>query len=242
MCAADLAAEPSTSPATVNSTNSSTSKVPLILFGGTFDPVHHAHINAALAVSKALAGADVRLLPNALPPHRAQPVATSEQRLAMLAIATRDHPQLHVDDRELRRSGPSWTIDTLLELRSLHPDTPLVLVLGADSLASLHQWHRWQEYPALCHLAVLPRPGAAAPAPVVLNAFTEAGAASLLQQPAGLRLMLSAPLMEVSASAVRRALIKRGHSSALDEAVLAHIHQHGLYTVADNAIPDDEDS
>lgn len=220
----------------------STNKVPLILFGGTFDPVHRAHISAALAVSKALGDANVHLLPNALPPHRAQPVASSEQRLAMLNIATQNHPQLHIDERELQRSGPSWTIDTLAELRVLHPETPLVLVLGADSLASLHQWQRWQDYPALCHLAVLPRPGAPAPTAAVLDAFTESAATSLLQQPAGLRLMLSAPCMEVSASAIRRALAESGHSAALDDAVLAHIHQHGLYTVADNASPDDEDS
>jgi len=220
----------------------STKKVPLILFGGTFDPVHRAHISAALAVSKVLGNADVYLLPNALPPHRAQPVASSAQRVAMLKLATRDHPQLHVDERELHRSGPSWTIDTLAELRALHPDTPMVLVLGADSFASLHQWHRWQDYPALCHLAVLPRPGAATPSSAALNAFAEATASRLLQQPAGLRLMLSSPLMDVSASAVRRALIKNDHSPALDQAVLAHIHQHGLYTVADNARPDDEDS
>lgn len=222
---------------------SANKRVPLVLFGGTFDPVHRAHISAALAVSKALDDADIYLLPNALPPHRAQPLASSEQRLAMLDIATRDHPPLHIDERELRRRGPSWTIDTLAELRALHPDAPLVLVLGADSLATLQQWQRWQEYSALCHLAVLPRPSAATPTAAVLDAFPESDAASLLQQPAGLRLMLRAPFMDMSASAVRRALAESGHSSALDEAVLTHIHQHGLYTVPANASPDnDEDS
>src|SRR5690554_6871871 len=136
MCAADWVTDSSTRSTTMDSTK----KVPLILFGGTFDPVHRAHISAALAVSKVLGNADVYLLPNALPPHRAQPVASSAQRVAMLKLATRDHPQLHVDERELHRSGPSWTIDTLAELRALHPDTPMVLVLGADSFASLHQW------------------------------------------------------------------------------------------------------
>ena len=217
-------------------------KVPLILFGGTFDPVHRAHTSAARAVSKALGNAPVYLLPNALPPHRPQPVASAEQRLAMLRVAIEPYPELIADDRELRRQGPSWTIDTLIELRAGRPDTPLVLILGADSLANLHHWHRWLDYPALCHLAVLPRPGAADPANEVLQAFPKTNAAGLLTLPAGRRLMLSSPFLDVSSSAIRRLLAEKAHCPSLDDAVLAHIHRHGLYTVPGDARPDDEDS
>ncbi|MDF1630826.1 MAG: nicotinate-nucleotide adenylyltransferase [Alcanivoracaceae bacterium] len=216
--------------------------VPLILFGGTFDPVHRAHIDAARAVSKALGGASVYLLPNAVPPHRPQPAASAEQRLAMLKIAIQPYPELLTDDRELRRAGPSWTIDTLTELRANHPDKPLVLILGADSLATLHLWHRWRDYPALCHLAVLPRPGAAEPVNEVLQAFPVTDANSLLAQPAGRRLMLSAPFLDVSSSAIRRLLAEKDHCTSLDGGVLAHIHQHGLYTVPIDVRPNDEDS
>ena len=219
-----------------------TSNVPLILFGGTFDPVHRAHISAARAVSKALQQAAVYLLPNAVPPHRPQPLADAGQRLAMLKLAIAGHPQLHIDDRELHRRGPSYTIDTLLELRREQPARPLVLVIGADSLATLQHWHRWQEYPALCHLAVLPRPGAPEPAAQVLNAFPRADASELCTLPAGRRLMLPAPNLDVSSTAIRRALAEKGHCPALDADVLAHIHRHGLYTVAVNASPNDEDS
>ncbi|MFN3714805.1 MAG: nicotinate-nucleotide adenylyltransferase [Alcanivoracaceae bacterium] len=215
---------------------------PLVLFGGTFDPVHRAHISAARAVSKALHGATVYLIPNAAPPHRPQPLASAEQRLAMLRLAIAPFPQLRIDDRELRRAGPSWTIDTLRELRAEHGQRPLVLVMGADSLAALHHWHRWQDYPALCHLAVLPRPGAAAPSAEVLNAFPKGDAGQLATLPAGRRLMFSAPHLDVSSSAVRRALAENEQCPALDEDVLAHIRRHGLYTVPDNACPDDEDS
>ncbi len=218
------------------------SNMPLILFGGTFDPIHRAHISAARAVSKALQQAPVYLMPNAVPPHRPQPLANAGQRLAMLKLAISAHPQLHIDDRELRRSGPSWTIDTLLELRRDHPVRPLVLVIGADSLAALQNWHRWQEYPALCHLAVLPRPGAAKPAEQVLNAFPRADASELCTLPAGRRLMLPAPNLDVSSTAIRRALAEKGHCPALDADVLAHIRRHGLYTVPVNASPNDEDS
>ncbi|MCC1497474.1 nicotinate-nucleotide adenylyltransferase [Alcanivorax sp. 1008] len=216
--------------------------VPLILFGGTFDPVHRAHIGAARAVSKALGNAKVYFLPNSVPPHRPQPAASAEQRLAMLKIATEPYPELLTDDRELRRPGPSWTIDTLTELRGHHPDKPLVLILGADSLATLHHWHRWQDYPALCHLAVLPRPGAAEPVNEVLQAFPTTDASRLLDHPAGLRLMLSAPFLDVSSSAIRQRLAEKDHCTSLDDAVLAHIKQHGLYTVPNDARPDDEDS
>ena len=216
--------------------------VPLILFGGTFDPIHRAHISAARAVSKALGNASVHLLPNAVPPHRPQPVASAEQRLTMLKIAIEPYPELIADDRELRRSGPSWTIDTLIELRASHPARPLVLILGADSLANLHHWHRWRDYPGLCHLAVLPRPGAPDPADEVLQAFPKTDAASLLSRPAGRRMMLGAPYLNVSSSAIRRLLAEKGHCPSLDDAVLAHIRRHGLYTVAVDARPDDEDS
>ncbi|MEE4249266.1 MAG: nicotinate-nucleotide adenylyltransferase [Alcanivoracaceae bacterium] len=215
---------------------------PLILFGGTFDPVHRAHISAARAVSRELGGASVYLLPNAVPPHRPQPAASAAQRLAMLQLAVEPYPELIADDRELRRTGPSWTIDTLTELRASHPDTPLVLIVGADSLASLHRWHRWRDYPALCHLAVLPRPGAADPPNEVLQAFPETDVAGLLARPAGRRLMLTTPFLDVSSSAIRRLLAEKRHCPSLDDAVLAHIHEHGLYTVPVDARPDDEDS
>ena len=218
------------------------SRSPLILFGGTFDPVHRAHISAARAVSKALQQAPVYLVPNAVPPHRPQPLADAGQRLAMLKLAIAAFPQLHIDDRELRRDGPSYTIDTLLELRREHPARPLVLVLGADSLAALQYWHRWQEYPALCHLAVLPRPGATAADERVLGAFPRAVASQLCTLPAGRRLMLPAPNLDVSSTAIRRALAEKGRCPALDADVLAHIHQHGLYTGPVNASPNDEDS
>ena len=218
------------------------SGTPLILFGGTFDPVHRAHISAARAVSKALQQAPVYLLPNAVPPHRPQPLADAGHRLAMLKLAIAAYPQLRLDDRELHRDGPSYTIDTLLELRHEQINRPLVLVIGADSLATLQHWYRWQEYPALCHLAVLPRPGSAEPEQQVLNAFPRADAGELCTLPAGRRLMLPAPNLDVSSTAIRQALAEKGDCPALDADVLAHIHQYGLYTVAVNASPNDEDS
>ncbi len=86
---------------------------PLVLFGGTFDPVHRAHISAARSVSRVLGEAPVHLLPNSVPPHRPQPLANGEQRLAMLKLACKGHPQLIPDDWELKQSGPSYSLLTL---------------------------------------------------------------------------------------------------------------------------------
>lgn len=207
---------------------------PLILFGGTFDPVHRAHISVARHVA-ALFKAPVRLMPNATPPHRAPTRAPAGERLAMLHLACANHPELVVDDRELRRSGPSFTIDTLRALRTEQPERPLMLLIGADSLASFHRWHRWQDYPALCHLIVAPRPGVAAPALAVQQAFPQADVPLLLARPAGHRLMLDQPWLDISATALRTALAKGGDCSALDPTVLKHIRRHGLYTVATSA-------
>lgn len=213
---------------------STVDQAPLILFGGTFDPVHRAHIRVACHVA-ALFGTTVRLLPNALPPHRAAASASADQRLAMLNIASAGFPELTVDDRELRRCGPSFTIDTLTALRAEYPQRPLLLVIGADSLASFHLWHRWQEYPALCHLVVAPRPAAAEPDTAVQQAFPETDSATLSTSPCGQRLMLDAPLLDISATAIRAALARGENCAALDPAVLTHIHHHGLYTVPTSA-------
>lgn len=203
----------------------------LALFGGTFDPVHQAHLSGARAVADAL-GCPVRLLPNAVPPHRAQPLATGEQRLAMLQLACQGEPDLIPDDWELRQQGPSWSLNTLRHFRTeIGPYRPLVLVIGADSFATLHKWHRWQDYPALCHLAVLPRPGAGSPTLEVAGAFHENTPQGLLAAPAGRRLMLSEPWLDLSATGVRQDLARQGTSTALPAPVGAYIRTHRLYNV-----------
>lgn len=201
---------------------------PLALFGGTFDPVHQAHIEGALAVSEAFGGCPVRLLPNAVPPHRPQPAAGPEDRLAMLELACESWPQLTVDDLELRREQPSYTIDTLQHYRDANPQRPLVFVMGADSLATLDRWHRWREFAALCHLAVLPRPGADAPPEAVVKTFPEADPDRLLATPAGLRLMLESPWLDLSATGIR-ATLGSMNDNGLDSRVRDYIREHQLY-------------
>lgn len=130
-----------------------------ILYGGTFDPVHAGHLAIARAVATAF-GADVSLLPAADPPHRAVPGASAGQRADMLDLAIAGDRRLSVDRRELHRDGPSFTVDTLEQVRGeVGPALSLVWVLGIDSLLQLHTWRDWRRMLALAHILGVERPG-----------------------------------------------------------------------------------
>lgn len=134
---------------------------PLVLcYGGTFDPVHTGHLFIARAVRDAL-HADVHLLPAADPPHKGPTHADAAQRAHMLDLAIDGEAGLIVDRRELRRAGPSYTVDTLRELRAEYgPHAPLVWMVGGDSVFELDTWHRWRELFELGHVLAIDRPGA----------------------------------------------------------------------------------
>lgn len=129
------------------------------IFGGTFDPVHYGHLRPALELLESLPLQEVRLIPCAVPPHRDPPVATSEQRLAMLRLAVEGVAGLVVDERELKRGGPSYMVDTLYSLRQEMGEIPLCLLLGSDAFLGLPEWHQWQQILQLAHIVVAHRPG-----------------------------------------------------------------------------------
>ncbi|QQD18893.1 nicotinate-nucleotide adenylyltransferase [Spongiibacter nanhainus] len=132
----------------------------IALFGGTFDPVHIGHLRSAIEVREALAADELCLLPNHQPPLRGAPGADSRQRLAMVEAAVAPEPGLNVDARELRRDEPSYTVDTLRELRGeLGAGPALTVVIGSDAFNNLHHWQQWRELFSLAHLLVLKRPG-----------------------------------------------------------------------------------
>lgn len=131
-----------------------------VFYGGSFDPVHLGHLAVARAARDAL-GAEVALVPARDPPHKDTTHADAEQRADLLALAIAGEPGLHVDRRELHRTGPSYTVDTLAGLRAeLGAEAPLAWLIGADSLLQLHTWHRWRELFDLAHLVAVQRPGA----------------------------------------------------------------------------------
>ncbi len=214
-----------------------------LFYGGTFDPVHDGHLAIAEAARREL-GVPVHLVPAADPPHRAAPGADAAQRAQMLALAIAGRPGLVLDTRELRRAGPgarpSYTVDTLLELRrALGPEAPLAWLLGADSFLGLPGWHRWHELPALTHFVVAERPGSPvddALDPALAQAFAGRwadSAAALAAAPAGRVWRLHQPLREESASEVRRQIAAHGPwRSRVPAAVADYIAAAGLYTTA----------
>lgn len=183
---------------------------PIALLGGTFDPVHLAHLRAAWEAAEAL-DAEVFLMPANVPPHRAQPVASAAQRVALLRAALAGQDRLLLDERELRRSGPSYTVDTLRELRGeIGAHRPLALLLGADAFAGLPTWHEWRELFRHAHIVVMTRPGHASAWPPELEAEWRArcsdDALDLRTGAAGRIHALAITPLEISATAVRAQL------------------------------------
>lgn len=128
------------------------------ILGGSFDPIHCGHLRLALEICEGLGLQQVRLIPSGVPPHRAPPVASALQRLEMLKAAIAAEPSLCVDEREIHRSGPSYTIDTLISLRAELGNTSLCLILGMDAFLGLDKWRRWREIIELTHIVVAHRP------------------------------------------------------------------------------------
>jgi nicotinate-nucleotide adenylyltransferase len=182
---------------------------PLAIFGGTFDPIHIGHLSVAWEAAELL-DAEVRLMPASVPPHRMPPTASAAQRVEMLRAALRGQSRLTLDTRELDRSGPSYTIDTLLEFRREFGDRPLVLLLGADAFAGLRSWHRWRELFDVTHIGMINRPGVDACVPVELERAVAPRRTEDLNviraQPAGRVIELMVTPLEVSATRIRELL------------------------------------
>lgn len=133
------------------------------IFGGTFDPIHFGHLRTAFELLQALRLSEMRFMPAGNPPHRESTIASAEVRLAMVQAAVDDQPGFVVDDREIRREGLSYSVDTMRTLREDFPDRSLCLIVGMDAFLGLPKWHQWRELLNLTHLVVAHRPGWRAP-------------------------------------------------------------------------------
>ena len=204
------------------------------LLGGTFDPVHYGHLRPAVELREGLGLTELRLIPCGVPPHRGAPGAGAEQRLAMLKLAVGDEPGLRIDERELRRPGPSYMVDTLSSLRAELGETPMGLIIGMDAFLGLDRWHRWRELADLGHLLVMRRPGVAPPARGELADLLAARrvdeAAALRGRGGGGVLLCEVTQLEISASRIRE-LVREGRSTRflLPDPVRDYIGAAGLY-------------
>ncbi|WP_422421260.1 nicotinate-nucleotide adenylyltransferase [Pseudomonas sp. GZD-222] len=204
------------------------------VLGGTFDPVHIGHLRSALEVAEGLALDELRLMPNARPPHRNTPQVSAQDRLAMVRCAVEGVPTLSVDARELARDTPSYTIETLELMRAeLAASDQLFLLLGWDAFCGLPSWHRWEELLQHCHILVLQRPDADVEPPDALRNLLAARSVSdpqALVGPAGHIAFVWQTPLAVSATQIRQ-LLASGKSVRflVPDAVLAYIDAHNLY-------------
>jgi nicotinate-nucleotide adenylyltransferase len=206
----------------------------IALFGGTFDPVHNGHLQSALELKQRLALDELRLLPCHRPPHRESPGCSSERRLAMLELAANDSGLL-VDDREIKRDGISYSVETLEQLRSeLGQQVSLLWVMGSDAYATLEHWHRWNELLDFAHIVILMRPDANLPKGGVLSETLQRykidDARILQQRAAGSIYIEQLTPYPISATEIRRAIAARQSVAAyLPASVLDYIERNQLY-------------
>jgi nicotinate-nucleotide adenylyltransferase len=219
---------------------SATDERPVGVLGGTFDPIHIAHLRLAHEAWELLELAHVRFIPSARPPHRDAPHASAAQRLAMVELAIAGHPGFVADARELERNAPSYTVDTLESLRAdLGSTRPVCLLVGADAFVQLETWHRWPELFALAHIVVAHRPGCAPENWAAhmgkdlageFEARRSQSVQALRQRPAGQVVPMPITQLDISASAVR-ALLAAGREPRylIPETVLGYIGRNHLY-------------
>lgn len=207
-------------------------KAPHVVFGGTFDPVHDGHLAVARAARDRL-GAKINFLPAGDPAHRDGPTASGLHRLAMLQVAIGRERGFAIDTRELSRDGPTWTIDTVEDLRrELPPGTPIVLVIGMDSLRQFTTWKRWADILAQAHLLACTRPGQGMPTARDLGdlaACLASEARELLDSPGGRILIEPTTAVNIASTGVRAALAAGQAPAGIPAPVRDYIQHHHLY-------------
>lgn len=186
------------------------------IFGGTFDPVHLAHLVLAEQCREQAQLDHVLFVVAARPPHKQeQPLAPFSRRVEMLELALAGYPVFQISQIEKERPGPSYTVDTLRQVRQLHPDASLFLLLGSDCLPDLPHWHEPEQIASLAQLLVVARPGWQLPV-AVPDPFRYQ--------------VIEAPLLDISSSDLRvRIRERRSVRYLIPRAVECYIETHGLY-------------
>lgn len=222
---------------------SNTGAFPFIgIYGGTFDPVHYGHLRVAEEVSENLKLDRLYFLPAGQPRLRNLPLATNQQRRVMLRRAIRGNVRFFLDDRELRKTGESRSVESLREIRNNVEEngkTTVCFIVGADAFLKLPQWHCWRELFELCHIVIVNRPGSllirhAADLPSVLRSACrdrwadEAG--DLHESPSGRIHVAQTSLLAISSTSIRAA-IQAGKSVRylLSDSVISYIIKHQIY-------------
>lgn len=213
---------------------------PIGVLGGTFDPIHFGHLRLAQEIAEKLKLDHVRFISSGTPPHRGAPRVSAADRLAMVKLAVAGNALFSVDDRETKRAGPGYMVDTLAELRAeAGANRPLVLLLGADAFLELATWNRWHELFNLAHIVVAHRPGFPVgtwqnrmPQPLAreytLRTMQQPLAVHLA--PAGGIVIVPIVALDISATMIRDCIgLRASPRYLLPEPVLDYIQTHRLY-------------
>ncbi len=203
------------------------------IYGGTFDPIHYGHLRTALEVKQQWQLEQVRMVPSYQPPHRELPSVTGQQRYEMLQLALQGSRDLIADDRELKRGGASYMVDTLQSFRLEMSEQPIFLIIGSDAFDKLTSWHQWQSLFEYANLVVMTRPGkrieTKAMHPFLQERWLPGQQGSRLQ-PAGGIYFQPVTQLDISATQIRAIITNHGNAKyLLPDAVLDYIHNQGLY-------------
>ncbi|WP_405234097.1 nicotinate-nucleotide adenylyltransferase [Lentisalinibacter salinarum] len=210
---------------------------PMGVFGGTFDPIHYGHLRTAFELLQELRLSELRFMPCGTPPHRGEPIADAALRVRMVELATEAQHGFVVDDRELQREGPSYSVDTLAALRAEYPTRSLCLIVGMDAFLSLPRWYHWREILQLAHIIVAHRPGWRAPDMGPLGELlVDRGTGrigDLHESRAGSIYIHAVTQLEISSSDIR-ALVRAGRDPRflMPDAVRDLIDESGCYRAA----------
>ena len=206
------------------------------LFGGTFDPIHNGHLKIASEMLRLLNLSELRFIPCALPSHRSLPLVSACDRAAMLDLAIETEPRFVCDRREIDRIGPSFTIDTLAEIREeLGPSCPLIFLMGSDAIHSIDSWKQWKLLLNYTHLFIVNRPGVSVGFPNHIWEWIKMYQVSNLDcldlTSNGHIFITSVNALEISATEVRNMLCHRlpNVNRLLPRCVLDFVKQNDLY-------------
>jgi nicotinate-nucleotide adenylyltransferase len=199
------------------------------IYGGTFDPIHTGHLIIAEQVREILKLDKIVFLPNGNPPHKQKKVSDKYARFNMIRLAIEDNPNFYLSDIEIKKNEPSYTYNTLLELKKEFKDE-IYFIIGADSLVNLHKWHRYEELITLCKIVVLPR--------VLENISNDKNNPDFLknwiinQLKADLDnfILVDFPMLEISSTIIRENISnKKSVKYMLPEKVIKYIYEENLY-------------
>lgn len=209
-------------------------KHPIGILGGTFDPIHYGHTKIAEDLIRVLELQEMLFIPNREPHYREKPIANAKHRLAMVRIATAKNPKFIVNDIEIQRPGPTYSIDTITTLRERIPNQPLCLILGADVFSRMNQWYNWESIPSDVHLVIINRSNTVLPSqPWIQTLLKEReinDSKKLQTKPGGYILRYEIDPLPISATDIRKKLSAgEDVSQQIDPDVLRYIQQHHLY-------------